>query len=256
MSERPVEDVDSDFGANVIENFFVTWVEPELVSRGLAADRVTIWAALVELPSRGEHTVFLNEEVQVAAKAKLDAGVERGTTLTAENLESLDHLIPLNVDPDSGWLVYVNIDGRGYLEFDFRYNKQRIRELLSLASEYLATAEVGYSTAPRPAIDNLFSAAELTVQAQMTSGTEHTQLRSDHSKAQSERANWLKSNVTLGNVPAEHKQVLDLLKRERNAARYGDHPTTLGAVALKNKIEAVAAMIRFARERTGVATFE
>lgn len=256
MSDSTAEDICSDFGVNVVENFFVTWVEPELMSRSIAVDRATVWAAVVELLPHGGQKILLNEEVRITAKAKPNAGVERGTALTAENLESLDHLIPLDVDPDSGWLVYVNIDGRGYLEFDLRYNKQRISELLNLASDYLATAKAGYLTAPRPAIDNLFSAAELTVQAQMTSGTEHTRFRGEHSKAHSERAIWLKTNVTLGNVPPDHKQVLDLLKRERNAARYGDRPTTLGTVALKKKIEAVAAMISFARERTGVAASE
>lgn len=246
-----MEDVDSEFTVNVLENFFVTWVEPELANRGLTVDRALVWAAVVEITPAGGHTVSLNEEVQVAAKAKPDAGIDRGTPLTAENLEGLDHLIPLNLHPDSGWLVYVNIDGRGYLEFDLRYNKQRIGELLNLASDYLATAEAGYTTAPRPAIDNLFSAAELTVQAQMTRGTEHTRIRGEHSKAHKARADWLKSNVTLGNVPAEHKQVLDLLRRERNAARYGDHPTTLNLTTLKRKIADVADMIRFARARTG-----
>lgn len=242
-----MEHIGSDFGANVIENFFVTWVEPELVSRGVAINRGSVWAAVVEQLPHGGQKIRLNEEVRVAAKAKEDAGIERGTPLTAENIESLDHLIPLDVDPDNGWFVYINIDGQGFLEFDLRYNKRRIEDLLTLASEYLASAKACHLTAPRPAIDNLFSAAELTVQAQMTSGTENTRLHSERSK-------WLSRSVTLGNVPPDHKQVLDLLKRERAAARYGDGPTTLGTVALKKKIEAVAAMISFARQRTGVTS--
>ncbi|WP_460464425.1 hypothetical protein [Arthrobacter pigmenti] len=244
LSDDAAEDLGSDFASNLIENVFITWIEPELLRRAMPVDRSSVWAAVVEHLPGGGQKITLNEEVQVTAKAKPTTGIERGTPLSAKNIDSLDRLIPMGVAPDNGWIIYVNVDGYGYLEFDLRYNKKRVGELLSLADDYISTVRASYETAPRPAIDNLFSAAELTVQAQMTSRTENTRVHGERSK-------WLAKNVNLGNVPADHKRILDRLKRERAAARYGDGSVTLSRAEVAEKIEAIAAMISFVRERTG-----
>ena len=61
MNDSALEDEGSDFGASVIENFFLTWVEPELMRRDVPVDRATVWAAVVELLPGGGHNILLNE---------------------------------------------------------------------------------------------------------------------------------------------------------------------------------------------------
>jgi hypothetical protein len=244
MTDQDIPDPAREFGTNVLENVFVTWIEPELARRGLPLDRALVWAVVVELLADGGAKTTLNEEAKIAAKATASAGVAPGTTLTVENIEHLETFQPAGVEADSGWIVYVVFAGQPYLAFDFRYNKSRIGELLDLADDYLATAESSYTAALRPAIDNLYSAAELTVQAQMLSESQKTTFHRV-------RAAWLKNAVDLSNVPALHKDVLDQLHGERAAARYADGPVRMTSADLSEAMQAVKQMIDFARERAG-----
>jgi hypothetical protein len=245
MANQGAMDPEQEFGANVLENVFVTWIEPELVRRGPSADRSSVWAAVVELLPGGGAKTTLNDEAKVAAKATASAGIAPGTPLTEENIESLERFQPAGVGADSGWIVYVVFAGAPYLAFDFRYNKSRISELLDLADDYVATARASYTAALRPAIDNLYSAAELTVQAQMLGESQKTTFHRV-------RAAWLKNAADMANVPAMHNDALDRLHGQRAAARYADGPLQMTATDVAEALEAVIQMIDFARERTGV----
>ena len=245
MPDEEALDDESVFGANLLENLFATWIDPELRRRGMTSDRSAIWAAVVELSPLGGSTVTINEEASVAAKAQPDSGIATGTALTPENAENVEWFVPTALHPDSGWLVYVVAEGLPYLAFDLRYNKGRVRELLALAEDYLATARSTYLEAPRPAIDNLFSAAELTIQAQMLTGTETTKLHRARDK-------WLKQEVELANIPPDHHKILNGLHTQRAAARYADGPVGMTAGDVAEAIDSVAKMIEFARVRSGV----
>lgn len=245
MGEQDAIDPGREFGANVLESVFVTWIEPELARRGQPPDRGSVWAAVVELPPDGGSKTTVNDEAKVSAKAITSAAIAPGTPLTADNIESLETFQPADVGAESGWIVYVVFAGAAYLAFDLRYNKNRIGELLDLAEEYAATAQVFYTTALRPAIDNLYSAAELTVQAQMLAESQTTTFHRV-------RAIWLRDAVELANVPAINNQVLDRLRDERAAARYADRPVQMTATDVAEALRTVTQMIDFARERTGV----
>ncbi|MBT1634609.1 hypothetical protein [Clavibacter michiganensis] len=245
MAEPDERDPEQDFGANVLENVLVTWIEPELARRGLPTDRSSIWAAVVELLPGGGFKTTLNDEAKIGAKTTPSAAIASGTPLTEENIESLDRFHPVGVGADSGWIVYVVFAGAPYLAFDFRYNKSRIGELLDLADDYAATARTSYAVASRPAIDNLYSAAELTVQAQMLGESQKTTFHRV-------RAEWLKNAAEMANVPAVHNDVLGRLHDQRAAARYADGPLHMTTTDVADALEAVTQMIDFARHRTGV----
>jgi hypothetical protein len=245
MAEQDAREPDQEFGANVLENVLVSWIEPELARRGLPADRSSVWAAVVELFPGGGFKTTLNNEAKVAAKAAPSSEIPPGTPLTKDNIESLERFQPVGVGADSGWIVYVVFAGAPFLAFDFRYNKSRIGELLDLADDYAATARASYATAIRPAIDNLYSAAELTVQAQMLGESQTTTFHRV-------RAKWLKNAADMANVPAIHNDVLGRLHSQRAAARYADGPLHLTASDVAEALLAVTQMIDFARQRTGV----
>lgn len=245
MAEQHAPDPEQEFGVNVLENFFVTWVEPELARRRLPADRSFVWAAVVELLPGGGSKTTLNSEAKIAAKAAPSAGIAPGTPLTEQNIESLESFQPAGVGADSGWIVYVVFAGAPYLAFDFRYNKSRVGELLDLADDYITTARASHATAVRPAIDNLYSAAELTVQAQMLGESQKTTFHRV-------RAEWLKNAADMANVPPTHNDVLDRLHGQRAAARYADGPLHMTVTDVAEALEAVTQMIDFARQRTGV----
>ena len=246
MGDLNTLDPGREFGANVLESVFATWIEPELARRGQPSDRSSVWAAVVELPPGGGSKTTINDKAKIAAKAIASAAIAPGTPVTAENIESLETFQPADVGADSGWIVYVVFAGASYLAFDLRYNKSRVGELLDLAEDYVATAQASFATALRPAIDNLYSAAELTVQAQMLAESQTTTFHRI-------RAIWLKDAVALANVPAIHNQALDRLRAERAAARYADGPIQMTATDVREALHAVTQMIDFARERTGAA---
>lgn len=233
-------------GENIVESMFATWIDSELVRRGDGLTRADVGMAVVELPPFGEPPIVrLNDEVSIQARAFASAPIAKGEPVTADNISSLESFWPADVHADSGWLAYVVVGMSGYVAFDFRYNKQRNAELLGLADDYLATVEATYERALRPAIDNLLSAAELTIQAQMLGQSEQTTFHNVRDK-------WLRENERLGNAPDGFFAILKRLRKERAAARYGDGVLSISQGEMPDLIASVQAMIEHAASRTGL----
>lgn len=165
---------EDDLGASLITQMFDLWVDAELQRRG--ASRGDVFAALVELPPHGVPIVRINEEVVLAARASKDSGITSGTPVTSENIDSLEDVWPTNIGPDSGWTLFYLLGDAAQVAFDFRYNKGQANRLLDLARDYLLTSRTMVSTAIGPAVDSLYSAAELTVQVQMLSQAQRTRV--------------------------------------------------------------------------------
>lgn len=247
MSEQEPE-LDTDFGANLLEQIFSLWVEPELERRGLPVDPATVHSALVTFsPDQSQPPVIaINEEAELIGSIQAARDIKAGEAVTDEDVAAIEGIEPANIDPNSGWIAYAVLGGVGFIQFDFRYNKERASQVLTLATEYLTAAETCLNSFPRPAIDNLYSAAELSVQAQMY-GTNST------TKQHWKRAKWLDSWAKLKNVPADHPTVLHQLHEERAAARYGDGQLSLTPEQLSVVVSQVREMISFAGRRTGAA---
>ncbi|MEZ3162250.1 hypothetical protein AB1K54_17200 [Microbacterium sp. BWT-B31] len=191
----------------------------------------------------------LNDDVSLQARAVASAPIAKSEAVTPENISSLEAFWPVGIHADSGWLAYVVVGASGYVAFDFRYNKQRNAELLGLADDYLETAEGYYERALRPAIDNLLSAAELTVQAQMLGQSERTTFHNVRDK-------WLRDNERLGNAPDGFFALLKRLRSERAAARYGDGVVSISDDEMPELIAKERTMIEHAVGRTGLVAVD
>ncbi len=234
------------FGEHLVENVFATWIDGDLEQRASGLTRADIYRAVVELPpSGGAAIVRINEEVSLQARAVASAPIKKGEPVTAENISSLEAFWPVDVDPNSGWLAYIVVGESAHVAFDLRYNKQRNAELLSLAEDYLDTVEAVRQFALRPAIDNLLSAAELTVQARMLAQSQTT-------KFHNVRDRWLRENERLGNAPQGFFSTLQRLRRERAAARYGDGALRLTADEVPALISTVRSMVQDAADQIGL----
>lgn len=241
-----VTEPDDTFGENLVETMFATWVDAELKRRGGELAREDVAKAVIELPPFGATPIVrLNDEVSLQAKAIASAPIKKGEAVTAENISGLESFWPIDVHADSGWFAYVVVGNSGYLAFDFRYNKQRSAELLSLADDYLETVEIAYDRVLRPAVDNLLSAAELTVQAQMLSQSQETRIHNV-------RDRWLRDNERLGNAPEGFYATLQRLRKGRAAARYGDGALAITAKEMPGLVTLVRTMIDHAAGRVGV----
>ncbi|BAJ73205.1 hypothetical protein MTES_0241 [Microbacterium testaceum StLB037] len=234
------------FGEHLVENLFATWIDRDLKQRASGLTRAHVYRAVVELPPSGEAGIVrINDEVSLQARAVASAPIKKGEPVTAENISSLEAFWPVDVDPNSGWLAYIVVGESAHVAFDLRYNKQRNAELLSLADDYLDTVEAVQDFALRPAIDNLLSAAELTVQAQMLAQTQTTKLHNV-------RDRWLRENERLGNAPEGFLATLQRLRRERAAARYGDGVLRVTADEMPALIAAVRSMVQHAADQIGL----
>lgn len=248
MTDEDAERADS-FGENIVEMMFTTWVDTELTRRGDGLTRADVRKAVIELPPFGATPIVrLNDDVSLQARAVASA-IAKGEAVTPDNISSLEAFWPVGIHADSGWLAYVVVGTSGYVAFDFRYNKQRNAELLGLADDYLETAEGYYERALRPAIDNLLSAAELTVQAQMLGQSERTTFHNVRDK-------WLRDNERLGNAPDGFFALLRRLRSERAAARYGDGVVSISDDEMPELIAKVRTMIDHAAGRTGLVAVD
>lgn len=239
---------DPDFATNLLEQIFSLWVEPELERRGLPVDRSTVHKALVTFsPDQAQVPVIaINDEAELVGSIRATRDIKAGEPVTEDDVAEIEGIEPANIDQNNGWIAYAVLRGQGFIQFDLRYNKERAGRVLKLATEYMTAAEACMELSPRPAIDNLYSAAELSVHAQMF-GTNST------TKQHWKRAKWLDDWAKLKNVTANHPTILDQLHKERAAARYGDGQLSLTPEELLLMIAHVREMISFAARRTGAA---
>jgi exoribonuclease II len=130
------------------------------------------------------------------------------------------------------------------LSFDFRYNKKHVVDLLDRAREFLDTARECYAIRPAVACDLAFSAAELSVQAQMS-------LMRQRTKSHPQRRDWLESWAEQQNAPAEHAATLHRLNESRAAGRYADAPFFIDQQELSALLDVGGSMIETAVARSG-----
>jgi hypothetical protein len=155
-----------DFGRNVVNSIFDTFVAPELERRNLNLGRDDITKVVVELnPDRPHPHVQINDQAKIVAHVQATRQILAGEDVTEADFNDVLEVSPHNIGPNSGYVCFAVIKGKQYLKFDFRYNKQRVAGLLDRAREFLATARDCYEARPAVACDLAFSAAELSVQA-------------------------------------------------------------------------------------------
>ena len=236
MSEtHDLDEQSAQFSQNVVRSMLDNFVAPELKKRGLDTDPASIDQYLVELqPGNADAIVRISEE------AHLD--------LICERDEDGPHIVGIRpqeqaVHPDSGWVCYLQV-GDGYaLHFDFRKYKPRAQGLLVKAQQFLdvvISSEAHLSVA----LDNLHSAAELTVQALML-------LEGNTTQSHQERRAWLKQWTDHENSPKEHADLVADLASKRKTVRYGAETPRLKPGRFKKMCALVQQMIDSSEARFG-----
>jgi HEPN domain len=235
-------DSSEDFAANVVNSIFDVFVMPELARRDLTLEQDDIKKVVVEIdPGRKHPRVWINDQAQVAVQVKASA-VEEGQAVREEDIEEVVAVLPPDVGPNSGYVCLATIQGHRYVRFDFRYNRARIASLLDRAAEFLSVAKGCSKSAPAVACDVAYSAAELTVQANML-------LQQQKTRNHSYRQEWLDQWVAHQNAPSSHADALRTLHDARSAARYADGSLEVTADQLDNLFRTVEEMIEYSRSR-------
>lgn len=245
----PSED---EFAERVLESLKEVFWDPEVERRGGTGVTGPIVKALAILRPGEPVEVRLNSEVELVARARVNASVSRGDAVTAENVDDIEALEPLDVDPNAGWVAYALLpDGRPFAAFDFVRNRGRSMQLLALAREYLSTAKVAKeSRLLGPVIENLMAAAELAITAQIYSFQTDVPERRGRRNAHSARLHWTRVQVGLENtVPTAH-MTLQKLNTLRGACRYGEGELP-GQDVAQTLFDSVCALVEDATTRVG-----
>jgi hypothetical protein len=244
-SESITDPPPDGFGEKVINSVFDVFVAPELARRNLVLERDEITKVVVELdPDRRHPRVWINDRAKIVAHVQATREITPGEEVTEADFDEVLAVLPQDVGPNSGYVCFATIKGKQFVKFDFRYNKQRVAGLLLRAQEFLDTARDCVGVRPAVACDLAFSAAELSVQAQVL-------LMQQRTKLHSERRDWLESWAEHDNAPAEHPTSLRELHEHRAAGRYAETRFVIDPLRLDELLQVVEAMIATAAARAG-----
>jgi uncharacterized protein (UPF0332 family) len=217
--------LDEEARRRTFDHAMELWFEPEIRRRqdlGQAPKPFPLRAAQIILyADRRPHEVRLNEEVEAIGQMKLKRGITKkeGETIYLHELEEIPAIhLPDNADPNCGHFTLLLIGDRWYGAFDFRYNRGNAVELLSAAEEFFQSASAALAAGKRrPAIDNLFSAAELAAKAFVISMPVTSESDSKSHGQVQKRFNMFSRH---GNIETEHRKAFNALSDARASARY------------------------------------
>ncbi|MEV6363203.1 HEPN domain-containing protein [Nocardia asteroides] len=237
LSDRELDEEPGSFRTRVISGMMEIFVVPELARRGMKVDPDTVDRYLVELPANGDaHTVRLGDQAHLDVILEKEDGVTYFAGVRPQSTA---------VSGNSGWVCFLRIPGvEGQaLAFDFRRNLMTARRLVTKAESFLRSAENSGEDLLSPALDSLFSAAELTVQAlmliQATADPDHKV-----------RRDWLRRWTEAGNGAPTHHDVLCNLANLRKDARYGPDDPRLKPDRFRKILATVREMLEEARAHT------
>lgn len=217
--------LDEEARRRTFEHAMELWFEPEIRRRqdaGLAPKPFPLIAAQVIIyPDHRPHEVRLNEEVKAIATPHMKEGksLTPGQLVYEDDVDGISDFSLADIDdPDCGHFTIAIIRGRWFGSFDFRYNKHKCSILLAAAQEFFeSAAEAAEKGRFRPAIDNLFSAAELAAKAYiLTAPVKNEGESKKHGRI---RARFNMS-ARHGNIESEQTKAFNDLLEARSNARY------------------------------------
>ena len=248
---------DNEFGSKVFKQFMDLFVSPEVKRRrdtgelGKAFDLRA--AQIIFFPDGRKPQVRINSEVRGIANMKFKPGVSKkaGELVFEHEVEGLEKItLTEEDDPDCAHATLVRIGDRWVIAFDFRYNKALSRKHIEASKQFFEAAKSSfYKRHWSPFIDNLFSAAELSVRAILLSMPEPK-----FRKKASHKAIQIKYNrfIDAGNPKAVYRETFNKLSGLRDPARYLKRDISITEEEARPLLETVRDMIEDAVRRVGI----
>jgi hypothetical protein len=221
-------DATSEIPADVIgpertfRQMFNLFIGPEIdrrVAAGLLTTQFKLEKAQVIFDGDKSPQVRLNDEVRGSMLVKLSKPVEIGDPIGVADITEVDRWELDIAEADCGHFTVIRwADDNWQILSDFQKNKRKGADLVSLAEQFLGTAEFAFSKGfSGPYIDNLFSSCELLAKARlMTDAAEAEDNIDSHRTIHSKINMWKK----LGNVDGKFVTLFNELAHARSVARY------------------------------------
>jgi HEPN domain-containing protein len=233
-----------------LTQMFELYFTPELERRratGTLPDNFAILVAQVLLPPDGPADVRFNNEVRGHGVLRAPRELRKGAPILVEDFQHLalydlpDELL------DNGHFTAFNTGETGWrMFFNFLSGRAKAADALHNARHFhdaaARSAEQGHAG---PAVENLFTAAELASKAELILMRDDAANHKSHGSVASRINQWSRS----GNIDAAFVSVFNKLSRQRPNARYGDAKSRPPLPTLDD-LDVVAAMIERGLERT------
>lgn len=210
-------------GDRLLRQLFDIFINPEIERReeaGVLKGPFTLQSAQI-IMNVGQHRIIrLNDEVRAMMQVRRAPGgsSEGGADVYWDEIESIEHFQLTEEDPNAGHATIIRGADGWFVFFDFRYNGQRVAEVLAAADEFLAMAtfakERGYQ---RAFMESLFATAELTAKAKLLMYPDDAIITT---KSHSHIRSRINLESHLGNTDRDFVALLNRLEQERGRARY------------------------------------
>lgn len=249
MDEQEIQErlADPTFQQTVFNNLMEVFVLPNIKRRqekGELPDPLHLMAAQVLIyPDERPTEVRVNEEVRAIAEMKLKPDVEvmPGDPIYTHQLESVSNFrLTEDDDPDCGYIILLQIEGRWTGNFNFIYNRGLSQKHIKAARQFFETAKYALEKRYWPVfVDTLFSASELAVKALMMG--HHADLR--HAKKHNRVHSVFNQFARMGNVEEEQRDTFNQLSQLRPTARYLHKDVEFNEAEAQQMLETVREMI-------------
>jgi hypothetical protein len=210
-------------GDRFLRDLFDIFINPEISRRRAARllpEAFQLHQAQVIMNVDAPRVIRLNDEVRALMKVKVapGAGVQKGAQVYWDEIDNIEAFQLTEEDPNAGHATIIRVQNQWLVFFDFRYNAQRVAEVLDAADQFMAMCDHALALGhPRPFMENLFAVAELTAKAKLLMfPDEHVVTSKSHSHIRSK----INRESKLGNIDAEFVSILNELERTRGTARY------------------------------------
>jgi HEPN domain-containing protein len=255
MSE-PLDD--ETFGSTVFNNLLNMYIVPEIERRRqVGQETPPIRAAQVVFFTDDRPTVVrLDAEVKAIATPNYKVGVTKqpGEPVFEHEVESLGTItLTDDDDPDCGHITFLSLAGTWSVSFDFRRYKGTAKRHIEAAREFRAAATFSMSCRHwRAYIDNLYSAAELAVQALLLVLFIAPTKADPPGRRHHIRKDNFDRFAELGNAAPTHRAAFNLLADLRTKVRYLEVEVSLAEDDARDLLDTVSEMINDIERRATI----
>jgi hypothetical protein len=258
MSEEPVHQVRAaPIGAEGWERTFAQawelWFTPEIERRkkdGSLPVAFAIYMAQALFPPDGKMRVLLNDEIKGEGVLRAPRSIQKGEPLSAADLAHIESFELPDELLDSGHFTIIRAGEGWRMFFNFLSGRAKAKDMLELAGQFLEAAQSAKDNGHAgPAVDNLFSACELTSKAELILHRNPAASSKSHGPVASEINRWAK----LGNIDTAFVDLFNKLRLQRPNARYGDKEHR-PPIPEQDSFDVILTMIERGLSRVGKAT--
>jgi uncharacterized protein (UPF0332 family) len=210
----------STIGQNILTDFIYPEIQRRVKEGKVDAEFKPYKVHLLMYSDETRNEILLNDDVRIKGLVKFRDGISPtlGQIIKGEDIEDILGLYPNEKnDPNAAHIMLVRTNNKWHFACDLIYDKERVRKRFDTAKEFLKVAEFCFKEKLwGPLCDNLFSAAELTVQSILL--IHHNPFFStnqDHEKTRELFTNHAENGNTDVEFAKNHTKLWELRKQGR-----------------------------------------